>query len=365
MTPSELNKYIIEIYAGKKMQFESTLKNASSIIYSELLSYTDKFSPKTFAERLYIVQKHKPPIFPCGNKPVFIDPAKGYGVGCKLNCPCAKAYSVVKNRKTCMERYDCINSFQSEAVKNKSKESMISKFGVDNPSKCVEIQARKKITWIEKYGVDNPMKSETVLDKCKETNLIRYGYDNPMKNEEIKATAKKNYLDLHGCFPLEKEEIRNKGKDVLKTNTGYEYNFQNPNWHKQVAEELFEEHGVRNNAQLPTSRKKISDKKIEQGATPIDKRDDKKLYYDAVWTITRRNWSQHKNVIDPDNWGRTIDRVLDHNYSIHQGFINNIPPYIIGHWSNLRIITKSENSKKSYRCDKTQEQLFEDFFNNQ
>ena len=38
---------------------------------------------------------------------------------------------------------------------------------------------------------------------------------------------------------------------------------------------------------------------------------------------------------------------LDHKYSIHYGFINNIKPEIIGHWKNLRIITSYENLSKN------------------
>lgn len=36
--------------------------------------------------------------------------------------------------------------------------------------------------------------------------------------------------------------------------------------------------------------------------------------------------------------------------------------YIIGHWTNLRMIEKTENYSKGMRCDKTQDQLFNDFF---
>ena len=45
-----------------------------------------------------------------------------------------------------------------------------------------------------------------------------------------------------------------------------------------------------------------------------------------------------------------------------QGFRDGIPPYILGHWTNLRIITLVENSKKGMKCDKTKEELFNDFY---
>lgn len=53
---------------------------------------------------------------------------------------------------------------------------------------------------------------------------------------------------------------------------------------------------------------------------------------------------------------------LDHIFSVQNGFLNNIPPYIIGHITNLRIIPGVENCSKKERSDKTIEKLFFDFF---
>ena len=53
----------------------------------------------------------------------------------------------------------------------------------------------------------------------------------------------------------------------------------------------------------------------------------------------------------------SVENHLDHIYSIHYGFINNIPPYIIGHRNNLRLIPRSENSSKNKRCDITIDEI--------
>lgn len=55
------------------------------------------------------------------------------------------------------------------------------------------------------------------------------------------------------------------------------------------------------------------------------------------------------------------DHQIDHIYSVSEGFKNNIPPYVIGHWSNLQILYWKENKDKSFHCHKTKDQLFEDF----
>ena len=80
--------------------------------------------------------------------------------------------------------------------------------------------------------------------------------------------------------------------------------------------------------------------------------------------MTNKNWYEKFHILNgvgPNK--RSRDLHLDHIYSIAEGFVNNIPPEIIGHWTNLRLIPKIENSSKGAKCHKTQEQLFEDFFN--
>lgn len=108
-------------------------------------------------------------------------------------------------------------------------------------------------------------------------------------------------------------------------------------------------------------RKYLSNVQIKNGATPKENRDCRRLYYDEVKRTTKNSWNEHFDKINPNRLNRSKVH-LDHIFSIQQGFINNIPPYIISHWTNLRMLESSENSKKGMRCDKTLEQLYDDFF---
>jgi len=56
---------------------------------------------------------------------------------------------------------------------------------------------------------------------------------------------------------------------------------------------------------------------------------------------------------------------LDHIYSRKEGFDNDVPPEIIGHWTNLRLLPARINNGKSAGCDKTIEKLYEDYYNNE
>lgn len=121
-----------------------------------------------------------------------------------------------------------------------------------------------------------------------------------------------------------------------------------------------ERYGVNNGSQTKDSREKVSNARVRNGATPKHLRSLRRLYYDKVWQFTEESWKQEFDKINPNRISRSKN-ALDHIYSIQQGFRDCIPPYIIGHWTNLRILPMVENSIKGMRCDKSKEELFESF----
>jgi len=122
-----------------------------------------------------------------------------------------------------------------------------------------------------------------------------------------------------------------------------------------------EKYGVENGSQTKAAKEKIYQRAVERGCTRREERSLRRLYYDAVWRITEENWRDHFDDINPTRLNRSHN-ALDHIYSIQQGFRESIPPYIIGHYTNLRVIGLSENGIKGMRCDKSRDQLFGDFF---
>lgn len=107
------------------------------------------------------------------------------------------------------------------------------------------------------------------------------------------------------------------------------------------------------------TKAKIRRDKIRAGTIPAPQ--DQKEYYRLVSEYTEANWKEYQKIIDPDNLGRNKDWHLDHIYSKNQGLLNNIPPNIIGHYTNLQIICGRINESKLNKCDKTKKQLFEDY----
>ena len=128
-------------------------------------------------------------------------------------------------------------------------------------------------------------------------------------------------------------------------------------------ETCLRKYGVDNPSKVLEVRKKISDIQIRNGATPRDLRPLRQLYDQAVAYYTRRSITEKFGTLKSDRISSECE-TIDHIFSRHLGFKNNIPPYIIGHWTNLRVLTRSENSKKGPRCDKSMDSLFEDYFSN-
>lgn len=96
------------------------------------------------------------------------------------------------------------------------------------------------------------------------------------------------------------------------------------------------------------------------GSLPLS--DERDSYYCNVYKATRQTTTKHSNLIENYQLrGRDMGYDLDHIFSIKMGFIMNIPAEIIGHVTNLRIVEGSYNRSKQGRCDKTFEQLIEDY----
>jgi hypothetical protein len=93
-------------------------------------------------------------------------------------------------------------------------------------------------------------------------------------------------------------------------------------------------------------------RRIENGhIVPLDSKEPFEAYHQLVDKITRRSWLKEQNSINPKNLLRGNGYELDHIVSIVDGFRHNVPPEIIGHHANLRIIGKAENRSKHSRSD--------------
>jgi len=91
-----------------------------------------------------------------------------------------------------------------------------------------------------------------------------------------------------------------------------------------------------------------------------DQLDHFEQYMKDVGRETERNYREFKHIINPKDLprdGKSFE--LDHRYSKMQGFIEKIPPEVIGHWVNLEMLPAEENNSKWISCSIEKDDLFE------
>lgn len=101
--------------------------------------------------------------------------------------------------------------------------------------------------------------------------------------------------------------------------------------------------------------------KVARGiAIAPEDRSEYELFIHNVTRVTEQNYRKFKHIINPDGHKRSIKGWhLDHIYSKQQAFNEGIPPEVIGHYTNLRILSGYDNRVKYMRCDVTKEELYE------
>jgi hypothetical protein len=93
---------------------------------------------------------------------------------------------------------------------------------------------------------------------------------------------------------------------------------------------------------------------------------DYEIYKREVYAVTKRqNLSLLKNYDKRARAGIEGGYQLDHKYSISMGYINQVPPSIIGSLSNLEFISWEENVSKKNKCSLSIEELMEEYTKNE
>ena len=152
---------------------------------------------------------------------------------------------------------------------------------------------------------------------------LRASTSDPRRQEKTKTTMMKRYGVEHA---LRSEHIRKKARKTTLRN-----------------------HGVTNPSKSPTLMKKMKETRLSRGSyRSPEEIPDMECYYLQVALYTEESWKCHYNKINPKGLPRGKNQYhLDHIFSRIDGYRNNIPPEIIGHWSNLQMLDYRANAKKN------------------
>lgn len=181
------------------------IKNHKSI-YDDILNYTKDISDIKFPFKVW----H------------WINQIPGY-----VTCYCGNRVSPKMNWKDGYKEF-CSNkcSSNSDSVKNKLKETLREKYGVDHYSKTDEYVEKVKKTSLIKWGVDNFSKTDEYLKKSKETYLSKWGVDNFTKTDDYLKKSKETFLKKWGVeFPTQSEEIKQRIRQTNQKKYGYPHIF--------------------------------------------------------------------------------------------------------------------------------------------
>jgi len=218
-------------------------------------------------------------------------------------------------------------------------------------SACPAIKAQKIATSIEKFGTAYPWQTKEIADKRDATNIEKYGSKCSLKNEGQQAKRKATMIERYGVEePTMNAEIRDKAAASIKQSY-----VDDPT----LAVRQIQTKNATYGAGWASIASKTKDTQIANGrwVAPED-RTAWAAYKFAVKKATLLSYKLYKDIINPDDLPFGVcDYQIDHIYSVRQGFANNVPPEVIGHRCNLRVIWHTENKSKHIRCDHTIEEL--------
>lgn len=86
-----------------------------------------------------------------------------------------------------------VNTFQLNSVKEKIKQTMIDKYGVDNPNRSPEIQQRIIETCLKKYNVPYVLQVPVIREKIRNTCLKKYGGNAPTSSNIVKQKVTNSF----------------------------------------------------------------------------------------------------------------------------------------------------------------------------
>jgi hypothetical protein len=275
---------------------------------------------------------------------------------------CGKTECVVAHRRqTNLEKYGHINSLHGKEGKAKVQKTLQTKYGqnIKNVSQIPEIKKQKQKTCFQNHGCPWPMQNKDIREKSKQTCLKTYGVDNVSKSPVIiqKLIQIQNEIGLDGLKLWERSRLKTILSNEIKY--GVKYYFQTKEFKEKYVQKMLEQYNVENYFQSEEFHQEMISQGLRYSENDLTLR---KEYYREVHKLTNRTIKKYNdflfnNVYLLDN----IDYHIDHIYSISQGFKNNIQPEIISSIINLQILPKSVNMKKQDECWITKEQLLENY----
>lgn len=122
-----------------------------------------------------------------------------FGVSSQTIKRALSEFEILKNEELKRNK----SAFLTESFKEKRKETIYSKYGVEHPFQNEDVKQKYKDTMLDKYGVTSPLKNKDIYEKYVNTMINRYGCVTPLKNEQILEKAKETVTNKYSISILE------------------------------------------------------------------------------------------------------------------------------------------------------------------
>lgn len=181
--------------------YPQTIKNENPELYQAILDYTKNFKGLVaFRDKLKIYINQ-------------IKPGR-----CKV-CDAETGFSGTEPREFCSKKCSAKFNRNRDEVKEKTKNTCIKKYGVENPNQFILFRNKAKQTCIERYGHENPTCNSIIIEKVKETNRLKYGSDFFVSSDIGKTAIKNSMLEKYGVDNIGKvKEFRLKSRETFNLN---------------------------------------------------------------------------------------------------------------------------------------------------
>jgi hypothetical protein len=202
---------------------ERGFKNKFPEYYKDILTWSFPSGFK-FSQKLYHYFNNDPELklglcLMCGNRCNFRSFSEGYKHYCSAKCHNSDDIVKQKSKETCIKKYGVENYSQCKEAKDRYKYRCQKMFGVDNYFQTDICKQKSKETCLEKYGVENYRKTSECTKKSKETCIKKYGVDNYSKTLECKEKVKQTNIKLYGVeYYTQTDESRLREYNTRKKN---------------------------------------------------------------------------------------------------------------------------------------------------
>ena len=170
--------------------------------------------------------------------------------------------------KTCSDecRYKLMVSKQDrETMVEHQKQTMLERYGVENPMQLSESVEKIKATNKEKYGTEWYMQTDEYKERVKETCLEKYGVEHHLQSKEVQAQIAATVKERYGVDNVSKNpEIQQKIKDALTERYGVSNISMLPEIQQQIVANNYAKYGVKHPMMLKEFQDKAAQTNVER-----------------------------------------------------------------------------------------------------